>query len=83
MLAVDAVEIAGQAALIDHELLKAIPPGEFLKKNFMRPTDSPCFTAMVERFNRWSQWVPSEVLTQETASGRGDMLEQFIRIADV
>jgi hypothetical protein len=54
ILELDPTDVAEQVCLIDHDLLKAIMPSEFLQKNFDNPKLSPNFTSMVNKFNEVS-----------------------------
>jgi len=68
--------------LIDVALLKRIDAEELLHKNFSKPEAAPNFMEMVEVFNKWSQWVPTEVLCRETATQRAELLTLFIKTAN-
>jgi hypothetical protein len=77
-------EMARQITLIDHSLLKAIKPGEFLGLGWMKADKdqrSPHILAMIANFNRVSHWAASEILTQPDVKLRAQVIVRFICIA--
>jgi len=81
ILDIDYIELAEQITLIDHDLLKAITPNEFLHKNFDSPKSAPFFNAMVNKFNEWTMWVVTEVLKKQKPNTRAMVVAHFIKVA--
>lgn len=79
--AVECSTMAIQITLVDHELLRAIKPSEFLHKNFTRLALSPNFNCMVNKFNEWGMWVCSVVLAHEKLNDRVSIIAYFIELA--
>eukprot|EP00026_Physarum_polycephalum_P000460 Phypoly_transcript_00461.p1 GENE.Phypoly_transcript_00461~~Phypoly_transcript_00461.p1 ORF type:complete len:1571 (+),score=342.16 Phypoly_transcript_00461:421-4713(+) len=79
--AVECSTMAIQLTLVDHELLRAIKPSEFLHKNFTRLASSPNFNCMVNKFNEWGMWVCSVVLAHEKLNDRVSIIAYFIELA--
>eukprot|EP01102_Stenamoeba_stenopodia_P004493 TRINITY_DN1478_c0_g1_i2.p1 TRINITY_DN1478_c0_g1~~TRINITY_DN1478_c0_g1_i2.p1 ORF type:complete len:1321 (+),score=315.07 TRINITY_DN1478_c0_g1_i2:401-4363(+) len=73
--------VAQQLTLMDKNLFERIPIQEFLKKNFTKPATSPCYTEMAKKFNHWSQWVSTEIVSRANLSARVETLAKFILIA--
>jgi len=44
---------------------------------------SPHVVSVINRFNEVSQWVASEILSEPNLEARTQLLEKFIRVADV
>lgn len=77
-------ELARQVTLLDHSLLKAIKPGEFLGLGWMKADKeqrSPHILAMISNFNRVSHWAASEILGQPDLKLRAQIIVRFICIA--
>eukprot|EP01125_Pyxidicula_operculata_P021674 TRINITY_DN849_c2_g1_i2.p1 TRINITY_DN849_c2_g1~~TRINITY_DN849_c2_g1_i2.p1 ORF type:complete len:807 (+),score=235.11 TRINITY_DN849_c2_g1_i2:2091-4511(+) len=71
-------EIARQLTLIDHKLFSAVPPHEFLLKNFMDPAKSPKLAAMSERFNTITAWIGTEITSEPKLKLRQKLVSHFI-----
>eukprot|EP01103_Thecamoeba_quadrilineata_P014471 TRINITY_DN4329_c0_g1_i1.p1 TRINITY_DN4329_c0_g1~~TRINITY_DN4329_c0_g1_i1.p1 ORF type:complete len:746 (+),score=153.80 TRINITY_DN4329_c0_g1_i1:92-2329(+) len=76
------IELAQQLTIIDHALFTKIPPREFLLKSFSKPEESPNFTEMVSKFNRWANWTSHEILKKDNVNQRAEVIQLFIKIAD-
>lgn len=82
---IDASLFAREITLIDKELFIRIPWPELSKCGWMtkdKYVSSPNVMAMVEFFNRVALLAASEVLSQDTASGRARAISKVIQIAD-
>ena len=79
--------IAQQMCLLDHALMRQVDPTELLTaiwRNNMteeeKAEEVPNLTLFVERFNKESMWIATEVLKMSDLSQRVQVLKRFIEI---
>jgi len=78
-------EIARQITLVEYNLYKKIKPWECLGQAWNteeKEQRAPNILAMIDRFNRVSNWVSTEVLKQSVLKKRIKMICKFIEIAE-
>eukprot|EP01114_Cavostelium_apophysatum_P003195 TRINITY_DN1296_c0_g1_i3.p1 TRINITY_DN1296_c0_g1~~TRINITY_DN1296_c0_g1_i3.p1 ORF type:complete len:979 (+),score=384.94 TRINITY_DN1296_c0_g1_i3:893-3829(+) len=78
-------EIARQMTLIEDNLYKSIKPWEFFGQAWTKKdkeTNSPNILAMIQRFNKVSGWVTTEIVKAENLKMRIQVLTKFIEIAE-
>jgi len=81
ILHVSAKTLAQTLCAYEHILLKAITPNELLFGNFKKKnkeTLSPNVCALINWFNRMSNWVLSEIITRPNIRQRAAVLNLFI-----
>lgn len=79
-------QFAVQLTLIEQRLYRNITPDEFYFGNWKRPakdTLCPHIVAMINWFNRMTDWIITEVVTGLTSKRRTKSLRKFINIAEV
>ncbi|EGC29568.1 hypothetical protein DICPUDRAFT_90436 [Dictyostelium purpureum] len=77
-------EIARQLTLIDFNIFLKIQPTELLDQAWNKDSlkfKSPNVIEMINRANKFSFWVSSQILWQETIEERAKVFEKFIIIA--
>ncbi|KYQ96804.1 Ras guanine nucleotide exchange factor [Tieghemostelium lacteum] len=82
---VDEEEIARQLCLIDFALYEQIKSSEFLIKGWTKPqfrSKAVNLLAMIRRFNDFTKWVASSILTEQNPRGRVKLLSRYLKICD-
>eukprot|EP01133_Synstelium_polycarpum_P017271 gene17271-20596_t len=77
-------EIARQLTLIESNIFGRIDPTEFLEQSWSREHlkhRSPNIMDLINRANKFSFWVASQILWQEDVYERAKVIEKFITIA--
>eukprot|EP01114_Cavostelium_apophysatum_P017288 TRINITY_DN5102_c0_g1_i2.p1 TRINITY_DN5102_c0_g1~~TRINITY_DN5102_c0_g1_i2.p1 ORF type:complete len:975 (+),score=296.16 TRINITY_DN5102_c0_g1_i2:77-3001(+) len=76
------LEVARQMSLIEFDLFKQIQPKECLKKWSKKDEhQKPKLSAFINRFNTFSNWVQSEILSVPELMSRAGLMTRFIEIA--
>ncbi len=75
--------IAEQMTMSEHEIFRAITPGECFNQNWMKKTAglSPNIIELISRFNKLSRWVGFELCSLQDIKDRKTMLEKLIVVA--
>eukprot|EP01136_Pigoraptor_vietnamica_P010008 Opistho-1_new@47108 len=84
-LDIDPLEIARQLTLIESGLFALIQPKECLDLAWQAKNNrelAPDILGMIERSNRVSNWVATEILKEETLKGRANIMRHIINIAE-
>jgi len=79
------MEIARQLTLQEYRMYHCIQPKECLDQNWNKSSKyqkSPNIMAMIEQFNKQSQWVITEILNEEQIEKRSKSISTFIQIAE-
>uniref|UniRef100_A0A6B2L6J9 Ras-GEF domain-containing protein n=1 Tax=Arcella intermedia TaxID=1963864 RepID=A0A6B2L6J9_9EUKA len=77
------LDIAKTMTLIDWEVFKMIKPEEFLKQTWTkRPEKAPNLRAMIDRFNKITEWIVSHVVSGEKIKIRVKRYCKFVAIAE-
>ncbi len=66
------------------ELFKSVTPSELLLQRWNKPgkeVNSPHITAMIQHFNKVSNWISTEIIKVEEVSARAITLNRFILVA--
>eukprot|EP01127_Copromyxa_protea_P021694 TRINITY_DN7544_c0_g1_i1.p1 TRINITY_DN7544_c0_g1~~TRINITY_DN7544_c0_g1_i1.p1 ORF type:complete len:924 (+),score=148.73 TRINITY_DN7544_c0_g1_i1:40-2811(+) len=77
-------ELAQALTAIEHELFTNIPSGELVGSGWKKKTkvkDTPHVVAMINWFNRITNWIKSEVMLGVTPKERGLIIERLISTA--
>lgn len=83
---VNAEEIARQITVIEHQIYRKIRSPELLNQAWNNKTlkhRSPNVLKLIERFNKISEWVTSEVVRPESLAKRVERYEYFIKLAQI
>jgi len=76
-------EIAKSLVLLEWENFKYIQPEEFLKQAWTkRPEKAPYIRAMIDRFNKITTWIVSQIVGGEKIKLRVKRFTKFIKIAE-
>jgi hypothetical protein len=78
-------DIAQQLCIHNSEIFRNIHPIEFLNEIWKKPGDdsSPSFKFFVERFDKESYWVATELVAIKDFKKRGLALRKFIALIKV
>ena len=80
----DPIEVSEQLSLYNHRLFTYIHPVEYLNEVWKKDNDSsPSFRYFVDRFDKESYWVASELVAIRDLRSRALVLKQFIEIVKV
>ncbi|XP_038072295.1 ras-specific guanine nucleotide-releasing factor 2-like [Patiria miniata] len=80
------LELAEQLTYVEHKILRAVPPWEFLNQCWMKQSKAiraPHILDVTKRFNEVSKLVASEILRQGTVAGRAAAIEKWAAVADI
>ncbi|XP_063690707.1 ras-specific guanine nucleotide-releasing factor 1-like isoform X2 [Bolinopsis microptera] len=81
-LAVDCEVMAQQLTILEHWALTEIAPNEFLDKSWVKDKErAPHICSIMQRCDKMSNMVASEVLSGETASTRAKTITRWINVA--
>ncbi len=83
LLDYDPLELARQMTLLDHELLAAVKPFEFLDVGWSQSDKEarcPNLMKSIKRFNTGTFWVATELLQAPTKETRVALLKHFILV---
>lgn len=86
LMSVDEADLARQLTLMDFAKFRSIQPRECLNQNWSRAhkaTLAPNILAMINQFNKVSQWVQITILKEKEVKIRSKAYEKFIKIAEV
>jgi len=76
------LELARQMTLLEFNIFKKIVKSEYYRKEWTKNTGkSPNVTALIERFNKTSYWVASEIILTASPKQRVTVLIKFIELA--
>lgn len=75
--------IAEQMTMSEHEIFRAITPGECFNQNWMKKTAglSPNIIELISRFNKLSRWVAFELCSLPDVKDRKTILEKLVAVA--
>eukprot|EP01104_Vermistella_antarctica_P010604 TRINITY_DN2841_c0_g2_i1.p1 TRINITY_DN2841_c0_g2~~TRINITY_DN2841_c0_g2_i1.p1 ORF type:complete len:656 (-),score=140.63 TRINITY_DN2841_c0_g2_i1:268-2235(-) len=74
-------EIANCLTMMEYELFAKVSPMEFVQRTWSRDIQNSKAHALVERFNRVSFWVASEIVTCRVLSQRTQILDAIVQTA--
>ena len=75
-------EVANTMCHVDQLLFLSIQPIECLGNSYLDSSKAVNFTNMTSKFNQWSQWVASSVVSTADLNVRLDLINHWISIAD-
>lgn len=81
LLSLDPCEIARQLTLVEMDLFKRIRPLDLMYKSINQLRNAPNLSRLIERFNRVSYWVATEICMSRDVRVRAQVLKLFIRVA--
>eukprot|EP00761_Pharyngomonas_kirbyi_P009972 gb/GECH01009990.1/.p1 GENE.gb/GECH01009990.1/~~gb/GECH01009990.1/.p1 ORF type:complete len:854 (+),score=250.42 gb/GECH01009990.1/:1-2562(+) len=82
---IDELEIARQLTIVEHDLFREIQPSELLNQAWNKPKirhRSPHVYQMIQRFNKVSEWVSTQIVTPRYIRERKARMLKFIKIAE-
>ncbi|EFA78501.1 Ras guanine nucleotide exchange factor [Heterostelium album PN500] len=82
---IDEEEIARQLCLIDFQMYESIKSQEFLIRGWNKPqyrSKAPNLLAMMRRFNDFTKWVASCLLSEQQTKGKSKLLAKFLKISE-
>ncbi|KAJ3044354.1 hypothetical protein HK097_001477, partial [Rhizophlyctis rosea] len=76
---VDELKLAQQLCLYNSMLFRHIPPIDFLNMIWKKP--SPALTFFIQRFDKESYWVATEIVSRRDLKARREVVKTFLNVA--